>query len=136
MYRGDCCCQLPTSINADLTVFVCDRVLFYPLSQISFPEGQLNKNPRTLQILRRGAFSLPIAHHKAIWGFVNVGCEEAWPRRSAMGGFPCDIHVKLFKITDDASQFDNAGLADFAGTAMQAELDKLYEIVDSNKKED
>lgn len=95
----------------------------------------MNKNPRTLQTLRRGAFALPIAHKKRIWGFVNVGCEKAWPARSPIGGFPCDIYVRAFKITDDASAFDNVSLAEHAGSVMQKNLDELYEMIDSRKDE-
>ena len=48
-----------------------------------------------------------------------------------MGGFPTDIHVRAFKITDDASQFDNVQLAEHAGQVMQKQLDELYAIVDA-----
>lgn len=101
----------------------------------SFPEGQLNKTPRKIQTLRRGAFTLAIAHKKPIWGFINVGCEKAWPYTSAMGGFPCDIYVRAFKVTDDASKFDNIQLADHAGKIMQEQLDEIYNIIDNKKFE-
>ncbi|CDF32362.1 unnamed protein product [Chondrus crispus] len=100
-----------------------------------FPEGQLNKTPRKIQTLRRGAFNLAIAHKKPIWGFINVGCEKAWPYTSAMGGFPCDIYVRAFKVTDDASKFDNIQLADHAGKIMQEQLDEIYNIIDNKKLE-
>jgi len=51
-----------------------------------------------------------------------------------MGGFPCDIYVRVFKVTDDASQFDNASLADFAGGVMQKNLDEMYNEMETNKK--
>lgn len=105
------------------------------LSVSSYPEGQLNKNPRTIQPLRRGSFSLPIAHKKAIWGFLNVGCERAWPYKCAVGGFPSDIYVKVFKVTDDASKYNNIELADYAREVMQKNLDDMYAVFDGKKEE-
>lgn len=98
-----------------------------------FPEGQLNKTPRKLQTLRRGAFALPIAHKKPIWAFINVGCETAWPYTSSIGGFPSDVYVRAFKVTDDASQFDNIKLAEYAGEVMQKHLNEMYAIIDQKK---
>lgn len=117
-------CRVLTPINL---AFFCHGQLR------RFPEGQLNKSPRTLQTLRRGAFTLPITHKKTIWGFLNVGCEKAWPYRSAMGGFPANIYVRAFKVTDDASKFDNVKLAEHAGEVMQKNLDEMYAIIDSTE---
>lgn len=63
-----------------------------------------------------------------------MGCEKAWPYKSAMGGFPSDIYVRLFKVTDDASQFDNVTLAEHAGKCMQEQVDKIYEAIDTENK--
>lgn len=84
-------------------------------------------------MLRRGAFSLPIAHKKSIWGFINVGCEKAWPYTSFIGGFPTDIYVRAFKVTADASQFDNVQLAEYAGEVLQKQLDEAYGVIDAKK---
>lgn len=100
----------------------------------SFPEGQLNRNPRQIQTLRRGAFSLPIKHARAVYGFVNVGCERAWPHGAAMGGFPCEIDVRLFKVTDDASKYNNIELAELAGREMQRTMDAIHASIDVNRK--
>lgn len=50
-----------------------------------------------------------------------------------MGGFPCDVYVRAFKVTDDASQFDNVQLADHAGEVMQRHLDEIYNKIDNKK---
>ncbi|PXF46722.1 hypothetical protein BWQ96_03548 [Gracilariopsis chorda] len=100
-----------------------------------FPEGQLNRNSRKVQTLRRGAFSLPIKHGKAIWAFLNVGCERCWPTNSAIGGIPANIYVKLIKVTDDASAFDTIALAEHAQQVMQRELDKMYAVCDGELKQ-
>lgn len=99
-----------------------------------FPEGQLNKTPRKVQTLRHGAFVLPIAHKKPVWAFVNVGCDVVWPYTEAVGGFPADVYVKAFKVTDDASKFDKVALAEHAQTLMQKEIDGIYEIFDRSCK--
>lgn len=65
---------------------------------------------------------------------MNVGCEKVWPYTCFMGGFPGDIHVKAFKVCDDASDFDKVSLAEHAGKLMQAEIDKLYQVVDASGK--
>lgn len=95
----------------------------------------MNKSPRRIQPLRRGAFNLPIEHKKAIWGFLNIGCEKAWPFHSVMGGFPCDIYVRVFKVTEDASNFNNVELADYAREVMQKNLDEMYAMVDGDRGE-
>lgn len=94
----------------------------------------MNKTPRELQSFRHGAFTLPITHKKAIWGFVNVGCDKAWPYNASMGGFPADIYLKAFKITDDASQFEKVELAEYSTKLMQTEVDKIYATIDNNSK--
>lgn len=50
-----------------------------------------------------------------------------------MGGFPCDIYLRIAKVTDDASKFDNAALAEFAGNIMQTNLDEMYNAMDGKK---
>jgi hypothetical protein len=72
-------------------------------------------------------------HAKPIWGFCNAGCEKTWPKGQPIGGIPADIHVKLFKVCDDASVFpDAASLAEHAQSAMQRELDSLYSAIDAS----
>lgn len=85
--------------------------------------------------MRRGAFSIPIAHKKSIWTFLNVGCDKCWPHKTFIGGNPSDIYVRAVKITDDASKFDNAGLADYAREAMQKNIDELYAMAEMNSKD-
>lgn len=70
-------------------------------------------------------------HGKLIWKFLNVGCEVSWPKGQALGGWPARVHVKLFKICDDASEFpDVAALAQHVQLSMQRELDGVYQDVD------
>ncbi|CAN8069894.1 unnamed protein product [Agarophyton chilense] len=97
-----------------------------------FPEGQLNRNGRQLQTFRRGAFALPIKHKKAVWAFLNVGCERCWPHYMSIGGAPANVWVKAFKVTDDASQFDATTLAEHAREVMQKELDGMYAVADGH----
>lgn len=92
----------------------------------------MNKNGRTLQPFRHGSFTLPITHKKAIWGLINVGCEKAWPYNQSMGGFPSDIYVKAFQVVDDASKYEKVELAEHASKVMQAELDKIYEMIEES----
>lgn len=121
-------CLLPRALGA-----VADDVVMG--CECRFPEGQLNRNSRKVQTLRRGAFSLPIKHGKAIWAFLNVGCERCWPTNSAIGGIPANIYVKLIKVTDDASAFDTIALAEHAQQVMQRELDKMYAVCDGELKQ-
>lgn len=100
-----------------------------------FPEGQLNKTPRTLQSFRHGAFAMPMAQKRPIWAVLNVGCETSWPYTAALGGQPADIYVSAIKITDDASQFeDKVQLAQHAYKLMQEEIDKMYKRADQQQQ--
>jgi hypothetical protein len=72
-------------------------------------------------------------HSKPVWGFCNAGCETTWPKGQPIGGIPAPIHVKLFKVCDDASAFsDAAALAEHAQEAMQKELDTMYAAIDAS----
>lgn len=58
-----------------------------------------------------------------------------WPYTQAVGGFPADVYVKAFKVTDDASQYDKVALAELAGSLMQREIDAMYQLVDYGRKD-
>lgn len=65
-----------------------------------------------------------------------MGCEKAWPYKEIMGGVPSDIYIRTFKVTDDASKFDTATLAEHAGKVMQEQIDQLYAMADAHSKTD
>lgn len=68
--------------------------------------------------------------------FINVGCEKSWPKGAPIGGWPTDIEVKLWKVCDDAGEFeDNAALAEFVQQQMQREVDLAYERFDASAQD-
>jgi 1-acyl-sn-glycerol-3-phosphate acyltransferase len=95
-----------------------------------FPEGTLNRaDARRLGSFRRGGFTAPMKYRRAIWGCLNVGCDDVWPVTAPVGGWPARVDLSMIKICDDASRFaDSAALAAYAQSRMQAELDRLYEL--------
>lgn len=103
-----------------------------------YPEGTINaKNPQKLSTFRAGGFTLAARVDCEIWCMVSVGNAVCWPKRAAMGGRPCNIGVKAFRLCESSNKLlkdaavenverDQAlHLANYAQTQMQEVLDGL-----------
>jgi len=73
-----------------------------------YPEGTINKNPRTLQKFRAGGFVLPLKVDTEIWCMAFVGNQESWPRGSILGGAPARIGVKVWRVCESSYEFQAA----------------------------
>lgn len=78
-----------------------------------FPEGQTNRgDPTILQTYRAGGFGICVRNDVEIWCNVFAGNTVCWPRSEMVGGRPCRIHLKVFKLCDSSHAFlREAGLA-------------------------
>eukprot|EP00467_Chlorarachnion_reptans_P006016 CAMPEP_0114519442 /NCGR_PEP_ID=MMETSP0109-20121206/19006_1 /TAXON_ID=29199 /ORGANISM="Chlorarachnion reptans, Strain CCCM449" /LENGTH=258 /DNA_ID=CAMNT_0001700183 /DNA_START=59 /DNA_END=835 /DNA_ORIENTATION=- len=104
------------------------------------PEGQINKEPRTLQPFRRGSFRLPTELKMDIWAFTTHNAHVTWPKKAAFGGVPTTLNYTLTKIHDgdSASVPEDPNSEEFKATyiklaascqkAMQVEVDKFYAL--------
>lgn len=98
-----------------------------------FPEGRMNPNPAKLQMFRAGGFTLPTKVDCEIWCLVTLGNDSCWSRKGAVGGKPCKIALKAFRLCESSfalvneagGENPNVFLANAAQKRMQAELDKL-----------
>jgi len=86
-----------------------------------FPEGTINREDfHTLKMFRAGGFQHAVTIDMEIWCCVTVGNPLCWHPKKPVGGRPCRIGIKIFKLCD--STF--ALCADVAGEACTPELDK------------
>lgn len=97
-----------------------------------FPEGQLNKNVRTLQPFRYGSLKFALEHKMPIYFFVLWGPQDAWPVAEAVGGHSADIyfHVQKFEVKDYDAELND--LTAFA-TRMQSEMQLIVDKFANNQ---
>jgi len=75
-----------------------------------FPEGTMNSgNPHELMTFRAGGFRVPIDTDAEVWCFAYVGNSICWPKKAAIGGFPCNIGVKVFRLCESSCKAAGAG---------------------------
>jgi len=91
-----------------------------------FPEGQLNRDPRKVQVFRRGSFQLALQHNVSIWGCCIRGCDITWPRYMAIGGLPARIEWKVWRIIDHCADLPIEDLTAKCQDEMQQAIDTLY----------
>lgn len=70
-----------------------------------YPEGRMNPDPSTLQIFRAGGFGITTTVDCEVWCMVCCGNHVCWPRKDSVGGNPCTIGVKIFKLCDSTFQY-------------------------------
>jgi len=108
-----------------------------------FPEGRMNPDPipSKLQTFRAGGFSIATNVDCEVWCMVTFGNEVCWPRKASLGGNPCRIGVKYFKLCDstfeyfkkanidesDDKKHQRLYIANEAQRLMQAEYDLMAE---------
>merc|ERR1712039_296116 len=107
-----------------------------------YPEGKLNTgNPCQLQTFRAGGFTLPAKIDCEIWCIAHVGNATCWHPKASVGGQPCHIKVKYFRLcessfaladsmpkiasSDDPVRARSLYIAKCAQEAMQSVIDAL-----------
>lgn len=107
-----------------------------------YPEGKLNLGDQSqLQTFRAGGFALPAKVDCEIWCIAHVGNGVCWPAKATLGGKPCRIKVKYFRLCESSKALADtmpappAGedplrarsifLAQRAQAAMQSEIDAI-----------
>uniref|UniRef100_A0A7S3YTW4 Phospholipid/glycerol acyltransferase domain-containing protein n=1 Tax=Lotharella globosa TaxID=91324 RepID=A0A7S3YTW4_9EUKA len=107
------------------------------------PEGQINKDPKTLQPFRRGSFAMPAEMGMDIWAFTTHNCDKVWPKDADMGGFPTTVKVTLTKLMDgDETKADTpeeikaacVTMASKCQSRMQVVVDKYYATEQGDSK--
>jgi 1-acyl-sn-glycerol-3-phosphate acyltransferase len=63
-----------------------------------FPEGQINKDPFTIQTIRFGMIKFAREHKMPIYICVQDGSYTSWPVDAPIGGFPADIFYTNRKL--------------------------------------
>ena len=93
------------------------------------PEGTVNATPMTLQPFRHGAFRIAIAQEMPIFGMVTVGCNDCWPKRAGLGGWPATVYVgdPVHLLTPTAGM-DCASVANECQRLMQEMHDSLRDL--------
>jgi 1-acyl-sn-glycerol-3-phosphate acyltransferase len=79
-----------------------------------FPEGQISKDPSTLQSFRRGSFAMAKKHKLKITGMIMHGCADCWAKAAPMGGDPAIVTVSLFDVMDLAKESDDIEVGEIA----------------------
>jgi len=93
-----------------------------------FPEGQISKDPSTLQSFRRGSFAMAKKHKLKITGMIMHGCADCWAKAAPMGGDPAIVTVSLFDVMDLAKESDDIEVGEIAERCqviMEKELQEL-----------
>lgn len=70
-----------------------------------YPEGRMNPNPSALQTFRAGGFKVATKVDCEVWCLVCYGNDACWPRKETLGGNPCKIGVKMFKLCDSTFEY-------------------------------
>eukprot|EP00747_Dinoflagellata_sp_TGD_P222972 gnl/TRDRNA2_/TRDRNA2_94638_c1_seq2.p1 gnl/TRDRNA2_/TRDRNA2_94638_c1~~gnl/TRDRNA2_/TRDRNA2_94638_c1_seq2.p1 ORF type:complete len:160 (-),score=22.45 gnl/TRDRNA2_/TRDRNA2_94638_c1_seq2:7-435(-) len=69
-----------------------------------WPEGDLNKEWRTLKQFRAGGMEIAIRHDMEVWGWLMVGPADCWPAVVCLGGWPSKVTLKAVCIHKSAKQ--------------------------------
>lgn len=69
-----------------------------------YPEGKMGDSTDLAQF-RAGGFVLAVDNDVEIWCAAHVGNSVCWPRKATVGGRPCRIGFKLFKLCDSSHDF-------------------------------
>jgi len=71
-----------------------------------FPEGAINTgDPHKVQMFRAGGFAPAVQNDVELWVLTSVGNSYFWPKKASVGGRPCRIGYKIFKICDSTEAF-------------------------------
>jgi 1-acyl-sn-glycerol-3-phosphate acyltransferase len=92
-----------------------------------FPEGAVNKTPRTLNPFRHGSFATILQNKLKVYYFVSAGNEETWPPSASLGGYPADIDVVLgsFELNHNDASITAKDVAERLQAKMQSDLEAL-----------
>lgn len=91
-----------------------------------FPEGVVNKTPRTLQTFRFGTFATIFQHKLPTFAFLAVGNDVTWPAKEALGGFPATIFIRIVKCPIDFAKDEPKETAARIQSELQQEIDRIY----------
>ncbi|GET85710.1 acyltransferase-like protein, copy 1 [Leishmania tarentolae] len=87
-----------------------------------FPEGAINKTPRSLQTFRYGTFHTIFKHRMEAYYIVHVGAEKTWPWWTMIGGMPTDVYVRLGRFPIDYDHEDSKAVS----RRMQQHMQNVY----------
>lgn len=99
-----------------------------------FPEGKINRNPGTICPFRRGTFSLIEEMDMSVVVLTTVGCNDAWPRDSAVGGLPSRVSMKLTEVTKAGDGLSAAAIQEKSEAIMQANVTAMREQRNGSSK--
>mmetsp|Transcript_124993 Transcript_124993/g.266800 ORF Transcript_124993/g.266800 Transcript_124993/m.266800 type:complete len:326 (-) Transcript_124993:101-1078(-) len=69
-----------------------------------FPEGDLNKDWKTLKRFRAGGLEIAIRHDMEVWGWVIAGTADSWPVGEMLGGSPARVTMSAELLYSSASE--------------------------------
>jgi 1-acyl-sn-glycerol-3-phosphate acyltransferase len=105
-----------------------------------FPEGEINKNPSEIMLVRYGGMKKALAFDAKLYIFLSEGCPQMWPRKTPVGGRPSTIKYsvrclapngaralasELLANSENKSKPGHVLLAEHVRAEMQASLDVL-----------
>ena len=99
-----------------------------------FPEGAVNKEPRTLKMFRQGSFQVVLDHKLPLYYFVAVGNDDTWHSKAPIGGKPADIWIKIGEYKIDHNKAPEAReIAAGSQEMMQKVVDELFQKRDAKR---
>jgi 1-acyl-sn-glycerol-3-phosphate acyltransferase len=98
------------------------------------PEGTVSKTPPNLQLFRKGSFGWAVEHGMQVWGLVMLGNYECWPKRCALGGYPCTIYLDINRLLTPEPDEDPAAVAGACQQRMQQTMESLIQMRDADRK--
>eukprot|EP00928_Gymnodinium_smaydae_P036178 TRINITY_DN2531_c0_g1_i1.p1 TRINITY_DN2531_c0_g1~~TRINITY_DN2531_c0_g1_i1.p1 ORF type:complete len:368 (-),score=53.20 TRINITY_DN2531_c0_g1_i1:217-1320(-) len=118
-----------------------------------YPEGRTNKtDSHKIQQFRAGAFKMLLNTDCAVWCIVMLNNDVCWPVPAFLGGRPCVLRCRIFKLCDSSTAYVkdtfantregysaatlHADFANHTHAKFQEELDKLIarDKEDTSKK--
>lgn len=98
-----------------------------------FPEGAVNKTPRTLKSFRIGMFTMILELRLPLHYVVTNGNDRTWDAKATIGGLPTTISVRVGQCVVDYDTDDAKSLSERLQKTMQREVDEMYALVDAEK---
>lgn len=99
-----------------------------------FPEGGVNRQPKTLLTFRHGIFKLLMEHKMPLYYMVATGFEKVWPPGVALGGFPADVDIIIGAFPINFEKEEAVGVSERLRAKMQDVLDRMYASQEKAKK--
>eukprot|EP00927_Polykrikos_kofoidii_P054217 TRINITY_DN48672_c0_g1_i1.p1 TRINITY_DN48672_c0_g1~~TRINITY_DN48672_c0_g1_i1.p1 ORF type:complete len:311 (+),score=37.75 TRINITY_DN48672_c0_g1_i1:67-999(+) len=100
-----------------------------------YPEGRMNLvDPLKVQAFRAGGLAVAVRHDVEIWCIASVGNSICWPRTSALGGRPCKIRSRTFRLCESSHLFLRDAPSSPSGIAADADRAKALYLAQAAQK--